>query len=80
MNDSIFGVHLTCKVEVKTDEKVTIPYFEARAVTHFISNFDMNFTVFYDARDLLNGNTIEYLLIWTSCMYNVHCTSRCMFL
>ena len=55
-------------------------YFEARAVTHFISNFDMNFTVFYDARDLLNGNTIEYLLIWTSCMYNVHCTSRCMFL
>ena len=23
---------------------------------------------------------IEYLLIWTSCMYNVHCTSRCMFL
>ena len=22
MNDSIFGVHLTCKVEVKTDEKV----------------------------------------------------------
>ena len=52
--------------------------YNFQAVTH--SNFDMNFTVFYDARDLLNGNTIEYLLIWTSCMYNVHCTSRCMFL